>query len=303
MSGVPFVKDFPFAYGEAAPLSPLIRRVIAKNPGPYTFTGSGTYLVGREGGDLAVIDPGPDDAAHVEATLASAGRGRISHIFVTHTHRDHCGSAAALAARTGAPVYAMGPHPPADAGAFEEGGDLSFRPDIPIGDGRRFEGEGWTISAIATPGHLSNHLCFDLAEEGALFTGDHIMGWSTTVVAPPDGHMGQYLQSLETLLERADRRYYPTHGAPVENPLPFVRAVRAHRRMRDGQILDRLTKGGARIGDMIPMMYQGLDRRLHGAASMNVLAHLIRLIEIGAVEADGPPSLRTHFRLARGGEV
>ncbi|MEQ1929186.1 MAG: MBL fold metallo-hydrolase [Parvularculaceae bacterium] len=305
MTEIPFVKDFPYAYGEAAPLSPLIRRVIAKNPGPYTYTGSGTYLIGRAGGALAVIDPGPDDESHVEALMAAIGGGRVTHILVTHTHRDHCGGAHALALRTGAPLYAFGPHPEGDAGAavIEEGADREFRPHHLIGDGAVFEGEGWTVSSVATPGHLSNHLCFDLKEEGALFTGDHIMGWATTVIAPPDGSMGDYLSSLEKLLERQDRRYYPTHGAPIERPLPFVRAVRAHRRMRDGQILDQLLKGRARIGDMLPHMYQGLDRRLHGAAALNVLAHLIRLIEIGAVEADEAPSPRSLFRLVRGADV
>ncbi len=303
MSEIPFVRTFPFAYGEPSALSPLIRRVIANNPGPYTFTGSGTYIIGKEGGALAVIDPGPDDDAHVEALVAAVGEGRVTHIFVTHTHRDHCGAAAAFAARVGAQTFAFGPHPEGDAGSAEEGADRAFMPDVRIGDGAAFEGDGWTITAVATPGHLSNHLCFALKQEGALFTGDHIMGWSTTVVAPPDGDMGDYFDSLEKLLAREDRRYYPTHGAPIERPLPFVRAIRAHRRMRDGQILDQLQKGRLRVGDMIPHMYQGLDRRLHGAAAMNVLAHLVRLQKIGAVEADGPPGLRAVFHLARGGEV
>jgi glyoxylase-like metal-dependent hydrolase (beta-lactamase superfamily II) len=303
LSDIPFVKSFPFAYGEAAAVSPLVRRVIAKNPGPYTFTGSGTYIIGREGGSLAVIDPGPDDAAHVDALVAAIGKGRVTHIFITHTHRDHCGAAAAFAERVGAPTLAFGCHPDGDGTSVEEGADRDFRPDQFIGDGATFEGDGWTIAAVATPGHLSNHLCYDLKEEAALFTGDHVMGWSTTVVAPPDGDMGDYLDSLEKLLARDDRRYYPTHGAPIDKPLPFVRAIRAHRRMRDGQILDQLMKDRAQIADMIPHMYQGLDKRLQGAAAMNILAHLIRLQRIGAVEADGPPGLRARFRLAKGGEV
>lgn len=305
MTEIPFVRDFPFAYGEAAALSPLIRRVIASNPGPYTYAGSGTYLIGREGGSLALIDPGPDDTAHVEALARAVGRGRVTHILVTHTHRDHSGAAAAAAARFCAPTFAFALHPESEGPptAVEEGADRSFRPDFLVAEGETFAGEGWTLEAVATPGHLSNHLCFALKEEDALFTGDHIMGWSTTVIAPPDGHMGDYLASLEKLLGRAERRYYPTHGAPIENPQSFVRAVRAHRRMRDGQILDQLGRGPLRIGEMLPAMYQGLDRRLHGAAALNVLAHLIRLIEIGAVESEGPATARSRFRLARAGEA
>lgn len=305
MTDIPFVKNFPFAYGEAAEVSPLIRRVIAHNPGPFTFTGSGTYLVGKAGAkDIAVIDPGPDDPAHVEALVAAIGAARVTHILVTHTHHDHCGGAAAFASRVEAPVYAMGPHPAPTAegasAAVEEGADRSFQPTHLLGDGQSLSGEGWTLGAVATPGHLSNHLCFELKEEGALFTGDHVMGWSTSVVVPPEGDMGDYLDSLEKLLERDDRRYYPTHGAPIEKPQPFVRAVRAHRRMRDGQILDLLAKSPARIAEMLPAMYQGLDRRLHGAAAMNVYAHLLRLVKIGAVRAEGPLTSKSLFRLTGG---
>lgn len=308
MTDIPFVKEFPFAYGEAAELSPLVRRVIAENPGPFTFTGTGTYLVGRPGAsELALIDPGPDDVRHLDAVRKAAGPGRISRIFVTHAHRDHCAGARLFAEAFGARVFAAGtalPPPEAQARtAVEEGVDRGFAPDESIAEGEAFAGEGWTLRAVATPGHLPDHLCFALEEEGALFTGDHMMGWSTTVIAPPDGRMADYYLSLEKLLLRSDRIYYPTHGAPIARPAAFVRAVRAHRRMRDGQILDRLRKGDRRIADMLPAIYAGLDLRLEGAASLNLLAHLIRLVDIGAVETEGAPALASRYRLKRGIEV
>ncbi len=302
MTEIPFVKTFDFAYGEAARLSPLVTRVIANNPGPFTYTGSGTYLVGEGSGPFGVIDPGPADGAHLDALMA-ASDGRISHILITHTHLDHCGGARALAEAAGAPVYGFGPHPKAgDAAApeqaMEEGGDKAFAPDHLMGEGDVVEGDGWRLQAVHTPGHLSNHLCFAMEQENALFTGDHVMGWSTTVIVPPHGSMADYFASLERLLERDDVVYYPTHGAPIENPHRFVRAVRAHRRIRDGQILDQLKQGRTRIADMVAAMYADIDPRLHGAAAMNVLAHLIRLVGTGEVVADGAPSLEAEYALA-----
>jgi glyoxylase-like metal-dependent hydrolase (beta-lactamase superfamily II) len=308
LSEIPFVKDFPFRYGEAAEVSPRVRRVIANNPGPFTFAGTGTYLVGRPGAsDLAIIDPGPDDPAHLESVRRAVGAGRVTRILVTHAHRDHSAGARRFAEAFRAPVSGAGPAPStAEASpesAVEEGLDRAFSPDAKIADGDVFEGEGWTLRAAATPGHLADHVCFALDEDGALFTGDHVMGWSTTVIAPPDGRMGDYFDSLEKLLARDDRIYFPTHGAPIERPASFVRAIRAHRRMRDGQILDHLLKGRLRIAEMLPAMYAGLDRRLYGAASLNILAHLIRLVDIGAVECDGPPTARSLFRLSRRHEI
>ncbi|MFZ5618793.1 MAG: MBL fold metallo-hydrolase [Pseudomonadota bacterium] len=302
MAAIPFVKEFPFEYGRADPLSPLIRRVIAKNPGPFTYTGSGTYIIGREEGPLAVIDPGPVNAEHLDALVEAVGKARVSDILITHTHSDHCGGARAFADRIGAPIRAAGPHPVADkahdAPALDEGADYAFRPDIMIADGERVMGAGWTIEAVATPGHLSNHLCFALIEEKALFTGDHIMGWATTVVAPPDGDMGAYLDSLDRLLAREDDIYFPTHGAPIAKPKPFVRAVRTHRRIRDGQILDQLRKGRTRINEIVPAIYADIDKRLHGAAALNVYAHLIRLVKTGAVRTEGDPAMNGVYRLA-----
>ncbi|MEE2690970.1 MAG: MBL fold metallo-hydrolase [Pseudomonadota bacterium] len=297
---MPFVKDFAFAYGEPAQLSPLVRRVIANNPGPFTYTGTGTYIVGS-GGDLAVIDPGPDDDVHLDALAAAIGSGRVSHILITHTHRDHCGGARKFAAKVGAPLVGAAPHPGAprivEGPSLEEGADRAYRPDRVLKDGERLAGEEWTIETVSTPGHISNHLCFALVEEKALFTGDHIMSWATTVVAPPDGDMSDYFASLEKLLARDDRLYYPTHGAPIENPRRFVRAVKTHRRIRDGQILEQLRQGRSRIKDIVPAMYADIDKRLHGAAALNVMAHLIRLVKNGIVATDGEPTMQSCYRL------
>lgn len=302
MTAIPFVKDFAFDYGAPSRLSPLVRRVIANNPGPFTYTGTGTYLVGDDGGPLAVIDPGPMIGAHLDALVAAIGAATVSDILVTHTHSDHCGGARAFAERVGAPIRAMGPHPIADksldAPSLDEGADYAFKPDFRLKDGDRIAGDGWMIEAVATPGHLSNHLCFALHEERALFTGDHVMGWATSVVAPPDGDMGAYLESLDKLLAREDDVYYPTHGAPIKKPKSFVRAVKTHRRIRDGQILEQLKKGRTRIKEIVPVMYADIDKRLHGAAALNVYAHLIRLVRTGAAQCDGEPMMGSAYRPA-----
>lgn len=299
MAQIPFVKDFDFAYGEPDQLSPCVRRVIANNPGPFTYTGSGSYLVAA-GGAAAVIDPGPHDEAHIDAILNAADEG-VSHILITHTHLDHCGGARALAERCGAPIMGYGPHPKAEGAieeqALEEGGDLAFTPDEQLSDGDIVEGDGWALKALYTPGHISNHLCFAFDQEKALFTGDHIMGWATTVIIPPAGHMGAYFDSLEKLLTRDDEIYYPTHGAPIANPHRFVRAVRTHRQIRDGQIIEQLKAGRTDIKSMVASMYADIDKRLHGAAAMNVLAHLIRLVETDVVRADPEPTLSAQYEL------
>lgn len=300
MAGIPFVKSVSFDYGRPDRLSPLIRRVICENPGPFTYTGSGTYIVGRDGGPVAVIDPGPDHPPHLDALVAAIDREPVSHVLITHTHKDHCGGARAFAARFGAPIFGAGPHPSAETGygapALEEGADLGFRADRVLADGEIVSGPDWTIETVATPGHLANHLCFALREEKALFTGDHIMGWSTTVVAPPEGDMGDYLESLDKLLARDDVRYFPTHGAPINRPRPFVRAIKTHRLMRDGQILEQLRRGRTRVPEIVAAVYADIDKRLHGAAALNVLAHLIRLVRTGAVACDGPPTLDARYR-------
>ncbi|MEZ5894151.1 MAG: MBL fold metallo-hydrolase [Parvularculaceae bacterium] len=300
MAGIPFVKDIHFTPGVPDKLSARVRRVIANNPGPYTFTGSGTYIIGE--GDVAVIDPGPNDDAHLEALKKALDGERVTHILITHTHRDHCGLAMKFAAAVKAPLLGYSAHPVKekkdDAPALDEGADYAYAPDEIIGDGARVSGPGWTIEAIHTPGHLSNHLCFSLPEENALFTGDHIMGWATTVVAPPDGDMTHYIDSLDKLLAREDEVYYPTHGAPIGNPRRFVRAVKTHRLMRDAQIVDQLKKGRTDIRDITAAMYADIDKRLHGAAALNVLAHLIRLVRNGTVRCDGPPAMNAVYRPA-----
>ena len=298
MAAIPFVKDIHFTPSVPDVVAPGVRRVIADNPGPFTFTGSGTYIVGE--GEVAVIDPGPDRDAHLNALLAALKGERVTHILVTHTHSDHCGLARKFADAAGAPVYGYGAHPVRekkhDAPALDEGADYSYAPDEVIGDGAVIEGPDWRIEAAHTPGHLSNHLCFALPEHKALFTGDHIMGWATTVVAPPDGDMTAYLDSLDKLLARDDEIYFPTHGAPITNPKRFVRAVKTHRLMRDAQIVDQLKKGRTSIKDITTAMYADVDKRLHGAAAMNVLAHLIRLVRNGAVACDGEPGMnKTYF--------
>lgn len=287
---IPFVKEFPFEYGVVDQMSPLVRRVIARNPGPFTYTGSGTYIIGR--GAVAVIDPGPENDDH-RIALSNILQGEtVSHILITHTHRDHCGGARTFADAVGAPIYGFGPHPKSlaedEAPALEEGADYNYAPDHLLDDGAVIHGPGWTVDAVHTPGHISNHLCFGLREEKALFTGDHVMGWATTVIIPPDGHMGDYFNSLEKLIARDDNRYYPTHGAPIDQPQRFARAIRTHRRIRDGQILQQLRDGKTRIREeMVPAMYADIDSRLHGAAALNVLAHLIRLVETDAAQTDG----------------
>jgi len=267
-------------------MEPLVRRLLAPNPSPFTYTGTETYLVGR--GEVAVIDPGPDLPEHVAAIVAATEGERVKAIMCTHTHRDHSPAARAVQAATGAPIVGCmaltleDDGPRADA-AF----DPDYRPDRVLADGEEVSGSGWTLEAVATPGHTSNHLCFALRESKALFSGDHIMGWSTTVVSPPDGDMAAYMRSLDKLIARDDRIYYPAHGDPVTDPQRFVRAIATHRRQRERQILDLLEQEAQPIPAMVAAMYRGIDPRLHGAAGRSVLAHLIDLEARERVWRDG----------------
>jgi glyoxylase-like metal-dependent hydrolase (beta-lactamase superfamily II) len=292
---LPFIRLPEPAYGQIEVLSPLVRRVIAANPGPFTYTGTGTYIIGQ--GRVAIIDPGPIDQAHIDAISAGLKSETITHMMITHTHRDHSPAAAPLKAMTGAPTYGFGPHGMSADGEIvvEEGGDMDFRPDHVLRDGDQVRGDGWTLTAVHTPGHTSNHLCFALEEERALFTGDHVMGWSTTVISPPDGDMAAYFSSLERLLERTDQIYYPTHGAPVISPRPLVQGLIDHRYQREAQIRAVLANGPMSLRQMVPVIYKDVDARLHPAAARSVTAHLIRMIHVGQIvelTADGADEIR-----------
>ncbi|BEV02395.1 MBL fold metallo-hydrolase [Novosphingobium olei] len=282
----------------AVELEPLVRRVLAPNPSPYTYTGTQTYLVGN-GGEVAVIDPGPDGTGvaghadtngegHVAAILKAVGDARIVAILCTHTHRDHSPAALPLKAATGAPIIGCAPLVLADDGPRADAAfDPTYQPDRVLADGERLEGKGWTIEAVATPGHTSNHLCYGVVESGALFTGDHVMGWSTSVVSPPDGDMSAYMASLLKLQEREDKVYYPAHGPQIDNPRQLVRGMIGHRRQRERQIVRLLEEAPNQIPAMVAAMYKGLDPRLTGAAGRSVLAHLVDLERQGRVAVTG----------------
>jgi glyoxylase-like metal-dependent hydrolase (beta-lactamase superfamily II) len=277
----------PRPYTLAEPVDPLVRRVLARNPSPFTFTGTQSYIVGI-GTQVAVIDPGPDDAEHLDALLEAIGDARVVAICCTHTHRDHSPAAAPLAARTGAPIVGCAPLTLDDEGPRSDAAfDPTYRPDRVMADGDSISGDGWTLVAIETPGHTSNHVCFALPESGALFTGDHVMGWSTSVVSPPDGDMTDYMQSLQKLQERDDRIYFPAHGPAVDKPRQLVRGMMGHRRSRERQILKQIGEGHTRIGTMVPRMYKGVDERLWPAAGRSVHAHLIDLARRGLVAEAG----------------
>jgi len=261
-------------------LSPLVRRMLAPNPSPFTFSGTQVHIVGH--GEVAVIDPGPDSPEHVDALLTVLDGERVAAIVVTHTHRDHSPASRPLKAATGAPIVGCPPLVPPSAGeAGDESFDPDYLPDRVLTDGERLQGGGWTLQAVATPGHTSNHLCFALPEERALFSGDHVMGWSTSVISPPDGSMTAYMASLDKLLARKDAIYYPAHGDPVENPQQLVRGLIGHRRQREAQLLRALRAGEARIPELVSSMYKGLDPRLQPAAGQSVLAHLLDLEQRG----------------------
>ena len=267
-------------------LHPLVRRLLAANPSPFTYSGTQTYIVGD--GEVAVIDPGPDLPGHVEAILAATRGERIAAIVCTHTHRDHSPASRPLAAASGAPIVGCAELAIEDSGPRADAAfDFDYRPDRVLGDGERLEGEGWALEAVHTPGHTSNHLCLALAGTGLLFTGDHVMGWSTTVVSPPDGDMTDYMASLDRLLARDDDCYLPAHGPAVERPHAHVRALAVHRRMREKQILSHLEAGEGRIEAMVADMYRDIDPRLHPAAGRSVLAHLIDLERRGLAAQEG----------------
>ena len=325
-TAIPYVRDVQFTYGRVDRVSPLIRRVVARNANKFTYLGTGTYLVGA--GDVAVIDAGPALPEHVDAIAAALDPGeRITHLLVTHTHSDHSPATALLQARCDAPSHGYGPHgevPPDDpdervvfgdpeadgetereqqAGSeppreeLREGADTDFRPDVTLRDGDVVRGPGWTLRAVHTPGHTSNHLCFALEEESALFTGDHVMGWSTSVIGPPDGNLGQYRASLRVLLDRPDAVYWPTHGPAVTRPHELVRAYLDHRAERSAQLLAALAVGPATLAELVPRLYAETPRTLWRAAAASLYAHVLDERDRGTVTSDGPPKRTARYRL------
>ncbi|MFN7179334.1 MBL fold metallo-hydrolase [Hyphomonas sp.] len=296
---IPYVRDIKFEYGRVDQVSPLIRRVIANNPGPFTYVGTGVYIIGK--GEVAVIDPGPMLDEHFEALKAALAGETVTHVLVTHGHSDHSPLAQPLAEWAGCRTYArdVGIHTAKDELGSPD--DLKFTPDVKIGDGYVAAGPGWTLEAIETPGHTANHLCFALREEKACFTGDHIMGWSTTVVSPPDGHMGAYMRSLEKIRQRGFETLWPTHGEAVRGKdfvETFITEYANHRKAREAAILAELRGGETSIPAMVERMYAEVDKRLHPAAAMSVLGHMIDLIERGLVASpDTAPTPRSRFEL------
>lgn len=285
--------------GHLVQVTPLIRRRVAGNRGPFTATGTCTYVVGH--GRVAVIDPGPDDSAHLDALLADLAGETVEAILVTHTHRDHSPGARRLKAETGAPILGCGPHRAARAlvageiPVLDASADREHRPDREMAEGDTVTGPGWTLAAVTTPGHTMNHLAFAFAEGDALFSGDHVMAWSTTVVAPPDGQMRAYMESLDKLRGRPEAVYWPGHGGPVRDPARFVRGLAGHRRQREAGIRARLAAGDRHVGEIVASVYQGIDPRLRGAAALSVFAHLEDLVSRGLATCEGPPLLDSRY--------
>mgnify|MGYP001178511579 FL=1 len=299
-SGIPFVRDLNFEYGQVDEITPLIRRVIANNPSPFTFTGTGTYILGK--GEVAVIDPGPQIEGHLQAILAAIKGETVTHILITHTHLDHSPLARPLQEATGAPIYAYGPHTPGTAWTDTAppetlGGDLEFAPDHTISDKEVIVGSGWTLDAVHTPGHTDNHLCFALKEESVLFSGDMVMGWSTTIVSPPDGDMRDYIQSCRKLLGREDVTYWPTHGPCITDPAAYVTALIDHREKRELAISRALQNGTEKISAIVAEIYKDISPNLHAAAARTVHAHLIHMAQTGRVTFKGPPTDQAIFQI------
>lgn len=297
-----FNRKFPLPAGEVEEAAPGVRRLLCNNPGPFTFTGTVSYIIGR--GKVAIVDPGPDDEVHAKALLEAVRHETVTHIFVTHTHRDHSPNTRRIKEATGATVYAEGPHRAArtaydgEPPTTESGGDMEFMPDVSLKDGEVVAGEGFAVEAVATPGHAANHMAFALRGANTLFIGDHVMGWSSTVVTPPGGAMADYMASLDKLTRRSETLYFPGHGPQIENAPAFVSATIAHRKAREASILHRLAKGPADVPTLVRAIYIGLDPRLVRAAGSSVLAHLEDLHARGVVACDsGYPSREATYRL------
>jgi glyoxylase-like metal-dependent hydrolase (beta-lactamase superfamily II) len=298
---VPYNREPPVA-GIVETLSPGVRRLVAPNAGPFTFSGTCSYIVGHD--TVAIIDPGPDDPHHIAALLAAVEGERVAAIGVTHTHRDHSLAVPALVAATGARTFGAGAHRsarpirPGESSLLDAAGDVAFMPDTILADGEAIEGPDWSLTAVATPGHCANHLAYSLADDNVLLSGDHVMAWSTSIVAPPDGAMGDYMSSLHKLIGRAEARYFPGHGAPVEDPRRFVDALVQHRLRREDSVLRALRDGPATIAGLTPKVYAGLQPALLGAAALNLFAHLEDLVQRREVATQGPPAFEGTYWLA-----
>jgi glyoxylase-like metal-dependent hydrolase (beta-lactamase superfamily II) len=302
MANPDFNRAFEPAYGQAVPIAPGVQRITVNNPSAFTFHGTNSYIVGDR--SVAVIDPGPDDDAHFSALMAALKGREVTHILVSHTHRDHSPLSRRLKEATGAIVVAEGPHRAArplhagETNPFAESSDMAFRPDIALADAQAIEGDGWRLTGVHTPGHAANHMAFALEDTGILFSADHVMAWATSIVAPPDGSMADYMASLDKLIARRDRLLLPGHGGPVRKPISFMRALKTHRRMRERAVLGRIRAGDTNIPGMVKVIYRDTDPRLHGAAALSVLADIVDLIERGEIETDGPPALLGSYRMA-----
>lgn len=300
---IPYVRQFDFSYGRCDQVSPLIQRVVCENPGPFTYTGTASFIVGRAeaGASVAVIDPGPVDDAHLGALIAALEGRTVSHILVTHRHMDHAPLAHPLAQVLGRPpifATASDQRPTHVSGALDEDQDQDFTPDQTLNDGDILKGDGWTLEAMLTPGHSSDHVAFVLKEENALFSGDHVMGWSTTIVAPPDGDMSDYMASLDRVIARDFTTLWPTHGPQITQVAPFLAAYRQHRLGREAQVLAALSERPTTIQDMVPSLYAAVDPSLWPAASLSALAHLIKLVKEGRVAASSQPDLSATYWLS-----
>ena len=299
---IPFDKDFNLVPGKPDRVMPGVRRLLCNNPSPFTFKGTVSYIIGE--GQVAIVDPGPDDPAHIAALLDAVRGETVTHIFVTHTHRDHSPAVPAVKAATGALVLAEGRHRPSrllnvgEPPRMEGSNDTDFKPDRALKDGEMVQGEGWAVEAVATPGHTANHMAYALKDKGVLFSGDHVMAWSTPVVAPPDGSMGDYMASLDKLRARPEQIYFPGHGGAVTNAPRFVAAYILHRKAREAAIVRQLEKGESDIPSLVGAIYASLDPRLTRAAGMSVLAHLEELVARRVVATDGPPSITGRYRLS-----
>jgi glyoxylase-like metal-dependent hydrolase (beta-lactamase superfamily II) len=299
---ITFDKTFDLEPGRVEEVVPGVRRIVANNPGPFTFKGTLSYVLGK--GKVAIVDPGPDDPEHIMAVLDAVRGETVTHIFVTHTHRDHSPATPAIKAATGAIVYAEGPHRPSrplnegEAPRMEASNDIDFRPDYVLADGDVVSGDGWALEAITTPGHTANHMAFAIKGSDVMFSGDHVMGWSTTIVAPPDGAMTDYMASLAKLSKRKEQVYLPGHGGAIREATRFVAGLTLHRKAREASILHRLGKGATDIATIVRAIYIGLDPRLTNAAGFSVLAHMEDLVARGEVVTDGLPSINGVYRLA-----